>query len=97
MNHTTCPFPAVLHRDRSLAQTTAQQDVPGPSFAVGHAADVVPAIPWPSRKSAILRNHEIQRTVHTVRNAEFLYADRAVLFQFIGPHGGEVPGVLGRA
>ena len=28
---------------------------------MGHAADVVPPLPWPNRQSALRRNQEIQR------------------------------------
>ena len=38
-----------------------EQDVPRTCFAVGHAADAAPPIPWPNRQSAVLRNQEIQR------------------------------------
>jgi hypothetical protein len=69
---TTAPFtgPATkaLHKsgleygDISYIAWAYEQEVPRTSFAVGHAADVAPAIPWPNRQSAILRNQEIQRT-----------------------------------
>jgi hypothetical protein len=69
---TTAPFtgPATkaLHKngleygDISHIAWAYEQDVPRTGFAVGHAADVAPPIPWPNRQSAILRNQEIQRT-----------------------------------
>ena len=69
---TTAPFngPAtkVLHQigleygDISYIAWAYEQDVPRTSFAVGHAADVAPPLPWPNRQSALRRNEEIQRT-----------------------------------
>lgn len=38
-----------------------EQEVPRTSFTVGHAADVVPPLPWWSREAALQRNQEIQR------------------------------------
>jgi hypothetical protein len=38
-----------------------EQDVPRKSFALGHAADVAPPLPWPTRESALQRNKEVQR------------------------------------
>lgn len=38
-----------------------EQEVPRTSFAVGHAADVAPPLPWSIRESALRRNEEIQR------------------------------------
>src|SRR5271157_4137447 len=38
-----------------------EQEVPRTGFAVGHAADVAPPLPWPNRQSALRRNQEIQR------------------------------------
>jgi hypothetical protein len=69
---TTAPFtgPATkaLHKsgleygDISYIAWAYEQEVPRTSFAVGHAADVAPPIPWPNRQSAILRNQEVRRT-----------------------------------
>ena len=69
---TTAPFtgPATkaLHKngleygDISHIAWAYEQDVPRTGFAVGHAADVVPPLPWPNRQSALRRNQEIQRT-----------------------------------
>jgi hypothetical protein len=68
---TTAPFagPATstLHRigveygDISYLAWAYEQEVPRTSFAVGHAADIVPPLPWPNRESALRRNQEIQR------------------------------------
>ena len=68
---TTAPFsgPATntLHKcgveygDISHIAWAYEQEVPRSGFAVGHAADVAPPVPWPSRQSALLRNQEIQR------------------------------------
>ena len=38
-----------------------EQEVPRTGFAVGHAADVAPPLPWPNRQSALRRNQEIRR------------------------------------
>jgi hypothetical protein len=38
-----------------------EQEVPRTSFAWGHAADVAPPLPWPTRELALRRNREIQR------------------------------------
>ena len=68
---TTAPFtgPATkaLHKtgveygDISYIAWAYEQEVPRTSFAVGHAADVVPPLPWLDRQSALRRNQEIQR------------------------------------
>ncbi len=68
---TTAPFtgPATkaLHKtgveygDISYIAWAYEQDVPRTGFAVGHAADMVPPLPWPNRQSALRRNQEIQR------------------------------------
>ncbi len=68
---TTAPFtgPAtmVLHEngleygDISYIAWAYEQDVPRTGFAVGHAADVVPPLPWSNRQSALRRNQEIRR------------------------------------
>jgi hypothetical protein len=68
---TTAPFtgPAteVLHQngleygDVSYIVWAYEQDVPRTGFGVGHAADVVPPLPWLNRQSALRRNQEIQR------------------------------------
>jgi hypothetical protein len=68
---TTAPFagPATtaLHKigveygDISYIAWAYEQEVPRTGFAVGHAADVAPPLPWPNRQSALLRNQEIQR------------------------------------
>jgi hypothetical protein len=38
-----------------------EQEVPRVSFAVGHAAEVAPPLPWSTRESALRRNKEIHR------------------------------------
>ncbi len=68
---TTAPFsgPATsaLHEcgveygDISFIAWAYEQEVPRAGIAVGYAADVAPALPWPNRQSALLRNQEIQR------------------------------------
>jgi hypothetical protein len=68
---TTAPFAGsatkALHNcgveygDISYIAWAYEQDVPRTCFAVGHAADAAPPIPWPNRQSAVLRNQEIQR------------------------------------
>ncbi len=68
---TTAPFtgPAtrVLHEngleygDISYLAWAYEQDVPRTGFAVGHATDMVPPLPWSNRRSALRRNQEIQR------------------------------------
>jgi hypothetical protein len=37
-----------------------EQDVPRTGFSVGHAADIVPPLPWSDRQAAQRRNDEIQ-------------------------------------
>jgi hypothetical protein len=68
---TTAPFagPATkaLHKigveygDISYIAWAYEQEVPRTGFAVGHAADAAPPLPWPNRQSALLRDGEIQR------------------------------------
>jgi hypothetical protein len=68
---TTAPFtgPATkaLHKngleygDISYIAWAYEQEVPRTSFAMGHAADAAPPLPWSNRQSALLRNQEIQR------------------------------------
>jgi hypothetical protein len=38
-----------------------EQDIPRTSFALGHAADVAPPLPWTTREPALRRNKEIQQ------------------------------------
>src|SRR5262249_61793233 len=47
--------------DISYLAWAYEQDVPRTGFAVGHAADVVPPLPWPDRQSALRRDEQIQR------------------------------------
>jgi hypothetical protein len=68
---TTAPFtgPATkaLHQigieygDISFLAWAYEQEVPRTDFAVGHAADAAPALPWANRPSALRRNQEMQR------------------------------------
>jgi hypothetical protein len=68
---TTSPFrgPATeaLHQigveygDLSYLAWAYANEVPRTSFEVGHAAVVVPPLPWPTRESVLRRNQEIQR------------------------------------
>jgi hypothetical protein len=67
---TTAPFtgPATkaLHNhgleygDISYLAWAYEQDVPRTGVVVGHAAEVVPPLPWLDRQSALRRNQEIQ-------------------------------------
>jgi hypothetical protein len=67
---TTAPFtgPAtkalhsinVEYGDISYLAWAYEQEVPRAGFAVGHAADVAPPVPWPNRHSALQRNLEIR-------------------------------------
>jgi hypothetical protein len=77
---TTSPFtgPATraLHNlgveygDVSYLAWAYEQDVPRTSFAWGHAADVAPPLPWPTRESALRRNRELQRIWEQEREPE---------------------------
>jgi hypothetical protein len=68
---TTAPFtgPATraLHKigieygDLLYLAWAYEQEVPRTGFAWGHAAEVAPPLPWPTRESALRRNQEIQR------------------------------------
>lgn len=68
---TTAPFggPATnaLHKmgveygDILYAVWAYEQDVPRTGFALGHAAEASPPLPWPTRESALRRNSELQR------------------------------------
>ena len=68
---TTSPFTGTatkaLHKigveygDISYIAWAYEQEVPRTGFAVGHAADVAPPLPWPNRQAALRRNQEIQR------------------------------------
>jgi len=68
---TTAPFtgPATkaLHKsgleyaDISYIAWAYEQEVPRTGFAVGHAAEPAPPLPWPNRQSALRRNKEIRR------------------------------------
>jgi hypothetical protein len=68
---TTAPFTGaatkVLHKngleygDISYITWAYEQDVPRTGFPVGHAADVVPPLPWSNRQSALRQNQEIRR------------------------------------
>src|SRR5262245_35640894 len=67
---TTAPFtgPATkaLHQigieygDISYLIWAYEQDVPRTGFVVGHAADLAPQLPWPTRQSALRRNQEVE-------------------------------------
>jgi hypothetical protein len=68
---TTAPFtgPATnaLHKcgleygDISYIAWAYEHELPRTGFAVGHAADVAPPVPWPNRPTALRRNEEIRR------------------------------------
>jgi hypothetical protein len=51
----------VEYHDISYIAWAYEQDVPRTGFAWGHAADVAPPLPWPTRESALLRDKELQR------------------------------------
>src|SRR5580698_6614998 len=51
----------VEYGDISYIAWAYEQEIPRTSFALGHAADVAPPLPWPNRQSALQRNQEIQR------------------------------------
>jgi hypothetical protein len=51
----------IEYGDISYIAWAYEQEVPRTSFAVGHAADVAPSIPWTDRLSALRRNEEIRR------------------------------------
>jgi hypothetical protein len=67
---TTAPFtgPATrsLHEtgleygDISYLALAYEEEVPRTGFAVGHAAEVAPPLPWANRQSALRRNQEIR-------------------------------------
>jgi hypothetical protein len=63
----TGPATVVLHNsgleygDISYLAWAYEQDVPRTGFTVGHAADVVPPLPWSDRQLALRRNEEIHR------------------------------------
>jgi hypothetical protein len=67
---TTSPFtgPAtrLLHAigaeygDLSYIAWGYEQDVPRTGFAIGHAANVSPPLPWTNKESVLQRNKEIQ-------------------------------------
>jgi hypothetical protein len=50
----------VEYSDISYISWVYDQDVPRTSFEWGHAAEVVPPVPWANRESALRRNREIQ-------------------------------------
>jgi hypothetical protein len=51
----------VEYRDISYLAWAYDQEVPKTSFGWGHAADVAPPLPWPTREAALRRNAEVQR------------------------------------
>ena len=58
----------VEYADLSYLAWAYEQEVPRTSFAVGHAADVSPPLPWSVRETALQRNKEIQRIWEEERN-----------------------------
>lgn len=68
---TTAPFtgPAtqalhaigVEYGDISYIGWAYEQQVPRTGFALGHAAEVSPPLPWSNRESILRRNKELQR------------------------------------
>jgi hypothetical protein len=71
----TGPATVVLHSygleygDISYLAWAYEQDVHRTGFSVGHAADMVPPLPWPDRQSALRRNEQIQRIREERRQA----------------------------
>jgi hypothetical protein len=63
----TGPATEALHKlgveygDISYLAWAYEQDVPRTGFALGHAAEEAPPIPWLNRESALGRNNDIQR------------------------------------
>jgi hypothetical protein len=63
----TGPATKALHQigveygDISYLAWAYEQETARTGFAVGHAADVAPPLPWPNRQSALRRNQKIQR------------------------------------
>src|SRR5262249_50998215 len=51
----------VEYGDISYLAWAYEQEVPRTGFSVGHAADVVPPLPWPDRQAALRRNQELRR------------------------------------
>jgi hypothetical protein len=51
----------IEYGDISYIAWAYEQDVPRTDFAVGHAADVAPPLPWPDRQSALRRDQELQQ------------------------------------
>lgn len=51
----------VEYGDISYLAWAYGQEVPRTGFAVGHAADVAPRLPWQDRQSALRRNQELRR------------------------------------
>ncbi len=50
----------VEYGDLSYLAWAYERDVPRPGFGWGHAADVAPELPWPTRDAALSRNREIE-------------------------------------
>jgi hypothetical protein len=63
----TGPATKALHQvgveygDLSYLAWAYAQEVPRTGFALGHAAEVAPPLPWPTREAALRRNQEMQR------------------------------------
>jgi hypothetical protein len=55
----------VEYGDISYIAWAYEQKVPRTGFAVGHAADLAPPLPWSNRQSALSRNQEIHRIWET--------------------------------
>ena len=51
----------VEYGDISYIAWAYEQEVPRTGFAVGHAAELAPPLPWSNRQSALSRNQEIHR------------------------------------
>jgi hypothetical protein len=51
----------VEYRDISYIAWAYNHEVPRTSFEWGHAAEVAPPLPWPTRESVLRRNIEIRR------------------------------------
>jgi len=51
----------VEYKDITYLAWAYEQEVPRTSFEWGHADDVAPPLPWPTKEAVALRNEEIRR------------------------------------
>ena len=50
----------VEYRDISYLAWAYHREVPRTSFGWGHAAEVAPPLPWPTRESVLRRNQDVK-------------------------------------